>query len=68
MNYGFRTAAMIQAISVFLAEWPRKRGYTGTVELIYNGANPRDMKDAVSEEEVEAMKQKLGKKPEMSFS
>ena len=63
LNYGFRTAAMIQAISVFLAEWPRKRGYTGTVELIYNGANPRDMKDAVSEEEVEAMKQKLGKKP-----
>lgn len=63
LNYGFRTASMIQAISVFLAEWPRKRGYTGPIELIYNGANPRDIKDAVSHEEVEEMKQKLGKKP-----
>ncbi len=63
LDYGFRTAAMIQAISVFLAEWPRKRGYAGPIELIYNGANPRDIKDAVSREDVEAMKQKLGKKP-----
>ena len=62
LNYGFRTASMIQAISVFLAEWPRKRGYQGPVELIYNGANPRDLKDAVSTDEIEAMKQKLGKK------
>ena len=63
LDYGFRTASIIQAISIFLAEWPRKRGYKGPIELIYNGANPRDIKDAVSLEEVEAMKQKLGKKP-----
>ena len=63
LDYGFRTAAMIQTISVFLAEWPRKRGYTGPIELIYNGANPRDIKDAVSVSEVEEMKKKLGKKP-----
>ncbi len=63
LNYGFRTAAIIQVISVFLAEWPRKRGYTGPIEIIYNGANPRDIKDAVSVNEIEAMKQKLGKKP-----
>lgn len=63
LDYGFRTAAVVQTISVFLAEWPRKRGYTGDIEIIYNGANPRDIKDAVSSEEVEAMKQKLGKKP-----
>lgn len=63
LDYGFRTASVIQTISVFLAEWPRKRGYSGRVELIYNGANPRDIKDAVSLEEVEDMKRKLNKKP-----
>ena len=63
LDHGFRTATMIQVISVFLAEWPRKRGYTGRVELIYNGANPRDLKGEISSEEVEALKQKLGKKP-----
>ena len=63
LDRGFRTASVIQTISVFLAEWPRKRGYKGPIELIYNGANPRDLKDAVSAEEVEVMKQKLGKKP-----
>lgn len=63
LDYGFRSASIIQAISIFLAEWPRKRGYRGSIELIYNGANPRDIKDAVSEKDIEAMKQKLGKKP-----
>lgn len=63
LDYGFRTASIIQVISIFLAEWPRRRGYKGPIELIYNGANPRDIKDAVSKEEIEAMKQKLGKKP-----
>ena len=67
LDYGFHTASMIQAISVFLAEWPRKRGYKGPVELIYNGANPRDIKGTVSSDEVEALKQKLGKNPEDIF-
>lgn len=62
LDYGFRTAAMVQTISVFLATWPAKRGYKGTVELIYNGANPRDIKDAVFPSEIEEMKKKLGKK------
>ncbi|MEK7538930.1 MAG: glycosyltransferase family 4 protein [Patescibacteria group bacterium] len=63
LDYGFRTASMVQAISVFLAEWPRKRGYKGPIELIYNGANPRDIKDKVEVAEIEAMKEKLGKNP-----
>src|SRR3989344_2243772 len=67
LDYGFRTASMVQAISVFLAEWPRKRGYKGPIELIYNGANPRDIKDAVSLDDVEKMKEKLGKKPSDIF-
>ena len=63
LDYGFRTASFVQVISVFLADWPKKRGYKGPIELIYNGANPRDLKDAVSQEEVTEMKRKLNKKP-----
>src|SRR3989344_8534441 len=63
LDYGFRTTSIVQTISIFLAEWPKKRGYQGPIELIYNGANPRDIKDAVSPAEVEEMKKKLGKKP-----
>lgn len=62
LDYGFRTASMIQAISIFLAKWPRKRGYKGKIELIYNGSNPRDINDLVSPKDVEEMKKKLGKK------
>ncbi len=67
LDRGFKTASMIQTISVFLAEWPRKRGYTGPIELIYNGANIRDSKDIVSADEVEEMKKKLGKGPHDVF-
>lgn len=62
LNYSFRTASVIQTISVFLSEWPRKRGYQGEVVLVYNGANPRDLKGEVSTKELEELKQKLGKK------
>ena len=63
LDYGFRTAAIVQVISSYLATWPPRRGYTGDTELIYDGANPRDLKEGtVSSEEIEALKEKLGKK------
>ena len=61
IDKGFREAQVIQAISTYLAAWPARRGFRGEVEIIYNGANPRDIADAVSQEESEKMKQKLGK-------
>lgn len=64
LDYGFRTAFIIQAISTYLAGWPLRRGYRGLVELIHNGANPRDLKESVSAEEIEETKRKLGKKPD----
>ena len=64
LDYGFRTASIIQAISTYLATWPLRRGYRGLIELIHNGANPRDLKESVSTEEVEETKRKLGKKPD----
>lgn len=63
LDYGFRTAFIIQAISTYLAGWPLRRGYKGPIELIYNGANPRDLKESVLAEEIEETKRKFGKRP-----
>jgi glycosyltransferase involved in cell wall biosynthesis len=62
LDYGFRTAGAVQVISTYLGTWPPKRGYTGTIELIRNGANPRDLQESATPSEVEELKQKLGKK------
>ena len=39
LNWGFRNATCIQTISTYLATWPKRRGYTGGVLLIPNGAS-----------------------------
>ncbi|PIR85297.1 hypothetical protein COU15_01400 [Candidatus Kaiserbacteria bacterium CG10_big_fil_rev_8_21_14_0_10_45_20] len=62
LDYGFRTATKIQVISHYLGTWPEKRGYTGDVELIYNGANPKNLFPEYSEEEALAVRDSLGKK------
>lgn len=62
LNWGFRTARCIQAISKHLAEWPARRGYRGEVVLVPNGANPRDLKDDVSQEDIERVQRDLNKK------
>ena len=62
LDYGFRTAKVIQAISAYLGEWPKLRGYKGPIEIIYDGANPRDLKAAINPKEVDSLKKKLGKK------
>ncbi len=63
LDYGFLTASIIQAISTYLAGWPSRHGYKGRIELIHNGANPRDLKESVPAEEVEKIKTRFGKKP-----
>lgn len=62
LDYGFRKSARIQVISSYLGTWPAKRGYRGPIELIHNGANPRDLKDAVSAEEIAAIHAQFQKK------
>ena len=62
LDAGFRSAKVVQAISHYLAAWPAKRGYRGEVEIIYDGANPRDLKGDPAPEEVERVKRELGKK------
>ncbi|HEY5383404.1 MAG TPA: glycosyltransferase family 4 protein [Candidatus Paceibacterota bacterium] len=62
IDRGFRTASVIQVISSYLGSWPKLRGSTAPVELIRNGANPKDLKESVDHATVKALKQKLGKK------
>jgi len=62
IDYGFRHAAIIQTISHYLSEWPYKRGYTGAIEVIYNGSDTNDLKDHFSLADVEECKKELGKK------
>ncbi len=56
LDHGFRHADMVHAISAYLAEWPKKRGYKGEVVTIPNGASmpsaqeyPREELDALRE-------------------
>lgn len=59
----FTTADIVQSISKFLADWARRRGYRGPLEIIRNGANPRDLKAEHSDSEIEVLRRELGKKP-----
>jgi len=59
----FTKANVVQPISVFLMEWAKRRGVKeDKIELIHNGANPRDLSDNVTEAELEETKKKVGKK------
>jgi phosphatidylinositol alpha-1,6-mannosyltransferase len=58
----FTQATAIQAISSFLRDWAYARGFKGEVNLIHNGANPRDLHPTFSEEEIKKIKKELGKK------
>jgi len=60
----FTKADKVQAISTFLAAWAKKRGVEDSkIEIIHNGANPKDLAETVSAAEITELKQKLGKKP-----
>ncbi len=59
----FTKADKVQAISTFLANWAKKRGVADNkIEIIHNGANPRDLNEAVSQQELADLKKILNKK------
>ncbi len=58
----FTKATVVQPISEFLGSWAKRMGYTGTVEIVRNGANPESITPTFDPEEVTKLKQKLGKK------
>ncbi len=59
----FTTATIVQAISTFLVDWARRRKFTGPIELIYNGANPNDVQETVSDEAVAKATHVINKRP-----
>jgi glycosyltransferase involved in cell wall biosynthesis len=60
----FTRADKVQAISTFLGNWAKSRGVKKeNLEIIHNGANPRDLAESVSEAEITELKNQLGKKP-----
>jgi len=61
LDYGFRTAAVVQAISVYLSTWPARRGYRGEVVIVPNGASIPPTQSYPAEE-LEALKRSVGKK------
>lgn len=60
----FTRADVLQAISVFLGDWGRRMGFLGKVSVIRNGANPKDVHERVSPEEIAQAAGVLHKLPE----
>jgi len=59
----FTKADVVQSISNYLSDWARRRGVEGSkINLIYNGANPKNLNPDYSQKEVNNLKHKLGKK------
>ncbi|MBT4516529.1 MAG: glycosyltransferase family 4 protein [Candidatus Komeilibacteria bacterium] len=58
----FIKADVVQVISNHLGDWARRRGTKDeNIELIHNGANPRDLKPVTTEAELLTLKQKFNK-------
>jgi glycosyltransferase involved in cell wall biosynthesis len=58
----FHKATVVQAISSYLGDWSRARGFDGPLEIIYNGANERDFEETLNLELLEQIKSKINKK------
>lgn len=63
----FTLADVIQPLSRYLADWARARGFKGPIVVIPNAVNARHFAQEYAPEEIEALRQKLGKKPGDSF-
>ncbi len=59
----FTLADRVQAISVFLGDWARKRHFKGPLEIIRNGANPKDLHETLSDAEIEVARKAINKQP-----
>lgn len=58
----FTKADFIQTISHYLAKWARDTGYKGPLEVIPNGVDIKHFAQEVSLQELESIKEKIGKK------
>jgi glycosyltransferase involved in cell wall biosynthesis len=63
----FRKAFLVQAISNYLADYARDMGFKGALEVIPNAVNTKHFSQEYPETELNALKQKLGKKNDDIF-
>ena len=56
----FTSADVVQAISTFLGAWAGRRGFTGPLEIIPNGAS--DVSQTYTQKELSELKKRVGKK------
>lgn len=59
---GFTKADMVVAESIFLGHWARRREFTGPLEVIPNGMDAERFAHVVPDEELAAVRTKIGKK------
>jgi len=58
----FTKASVVQVISQYLADWAKRRGAKDSnINIIHNGANPRDLADQRDEALLNSLKQKFNK-------
>jgi glycosyltransferase involved in cell wall biosynthesis len=60
----FKKADIVHAISSYLGKWAKRRGFSREPKIIFNGGNPGDFAAKFSENELEALRDKLGMKKE----
>ncbi len=58
----FKTADIVQAISIFLGRWARARGFRGPLEVIPNAVNVRPFSERYPAAAINEIKDSLGKK------
>ncbi len=59
---GFTMADRVQVISTFLGAWAQQMGYRGHIELVPNAVNTAHFSQQFSQEQINALKEKLQKK------
>ena len=60
LDWGFRQANVVQAISHFLGEWARRRGFEGSLEIVPNGVDGKKFSAEISPDEKAALRRKYG--------
>lgn len=63
----FTKANVIQPLSTFLSKWARDMGYKGDIEIIPNAVNTAHFSQIYPKEELDALKNKLGKKEDEKY-
>lgn len=66
-RYAFTHADAVQVISTFLGKWAKHMGYQGKPILVPNAVNTKHFAQEYPAEELQALKEKLGKKKDDVF-